>query len=103
MEPLPLEDSDSRHWLKAPLDGGVTVTVTLPLPLVHPPMLHVAVYVVVAVGETLFDVPVPRPLDQVIVPPEQPLADNVELDPDAMVEGLADNDGADGAEQLCAK
>ncbi len=65
-------------------DGGVhifTVTTTLPLLLVQPPMEHVAVYVLVEEGATDLDGPVPNPSDQVIVPPLQPFAVNIELPP----------------------
>ena len=58
----------------------------------------------VDVGLTVFDVPVPRLFDHVMVPPEHPLADKVVLPPTVMVDGLALNDGADGAAQpICSK
>ena len=79
--------------------GGVqTFTVTLPLLLVQPPIEQLAVYVFVEAGETDFDVPVPNPSDQVIVPPLHPLAVNVELPPAFIEEGLAVSEGAAGAE-----
>ncbi len=72
------------------------VTVTLPFALVHPPIVQFAVYVFVDVGLTVLVVPEPNPSDQLIVPPEQPLAVNAELPPEVIVEGLALIVGADG-------
>ena len=51
----------------------------------------------VVVGLTVLDVPVPSPLDQVIVPPEQPLAVKVVEDPEVMENELALKEGAAGA------
>ncbi len=91
--------------LKEGAEGGVhpvTVTVTLPLLLVQPSILHVAVYVFVDVGLTDLDVPVPKPSDHVIVPPEQPLAERVELLPEVIEDGLALNEGAEGGVHDCS-
>jgi len=66
---------------------GLTVTVTDFVPVQPSVLVPVTVYVVVLVGETVLELPVPRPPDQlyVLAPP----AVKTELAPEHIVDGLA--------------
>jgi hypothetical protein len=85
-------------WLIIEIAGvagiAFTVTATLPAVPVHPFSLHVAVYVVFALGFTVIEGPV-APVDHVSVP-EQPVPLSTEEPPAQILAGLADSVGADG-------
>ncbi len=83
-EPEHIVDGDAEA---VTVGVGLTVTVTVAVLVQPSALVPVTVYVVVLVGDTVLELPVPKLFDQLYV--LAPLAVKTELAPEHIVDGLA--------------